>query len=345
MRCWIVAVLASLALVAAAPAAIPVVSQEPYIGAIVVDADSGDVLFAERADDKGYPASMLKLMDLLLILEFVDQGRLHYTDVIKVTAEASRIGGSQVYLKEHEEFTLEEMLYALMVQSANDAAAAIAIHVAGSKEGFIELMNKRATELGMTSTRFNSVHGLPPSEDAQPDVTTARDFALLSRELLKHPDTLKFTSVVRRPFRPNAASPFIMDNHNNLLDSFQGCDGLKTGFIRAGGYSIAATAKRGDARVVCVILGSKDKSTRDEKAKALMSRGFLVMPAKPPPPPPPPVVTNLPPPVVEANAPKGGVSAWFILAAAVGGAALAGGLAWYILTRPKRSDVVPRRPL
>jgi D-alanyl-D-alanine carboxypeptidase (penicillin-binding protein 5/6) len=345
MRRWIPFCLLVTLAALVAPAALPVVSKDPYIGAILVDADSGDVLYADRADDKGYPASMLKLMDLLIILEYVQQGRLTYADPIKVTAEASRIGGSQVYLKEHEVFSLEEMLYALMVQSANDAAAALAIHIAGSKEGFIQLMNQRAAQLGMTSTRFNSVHGLPPSADAQPDVTTARDFALLSREVLKHPDALKFTSVIKRNFRPSSPQPFGMENHNDLLASFPGCDGLKTGFIRAGGYSMSATATRNDRRVICVILGSREKAVRDAKAAALMSRGFLILPPKPPPPPPPPVVTNLPPvelpPVPEPE--RTGLPVWAVVLAALLGAALAGGAAWFFLVRPKGGDVVKRR--
>jgi D-alanyl-D-alanine carboxypeptidase (penicillin-binding protein 5/6) len=347
MRRLLIAFLTLTLLGAASRAAIPPVSKDPYLGAIVVDADTGDVLFAERADEKGYPASMLKLMDLLLILEYVEQGRLHYTDVVKVTVEASKVGGSQVYLDPRESFPLEELLYALMVQSANDAATALAIHVAGSKDGFIELMNKRAAELGMTSTRFNSVHGLPPSQDAQPDVTTARDFALLCREVLKHPDALKFTSTARRPFRASSPKPFIMDNHNNLLGVFEGCDGLKTGYTTSGGYSMAVTARRGENRVLCVILGSKDRKVRDSKASALMARGFLIMPPKAKPPPPPPVVTNFPPPVPEPvpEPVRTGVSWWIVLVAALAVLALGGGAVWYFRFRPRRrGDFVRRTP-
>jgi D-alanyl-D-alanine carboxypeptidase (penicillin-binding protein 5/6) len=167
------------------------ISKDPYIGAIVVDAASGKVLFEDGADIKGYPASMLKLMDLLIVLEKLQQGQLSLQDQVVASAKASKVGGSQVWLAEHETFTLEEMLYALMVHSANDVAVAITEKVAGSTEGFVQLMNEKAKQLGMNSTVFNSVHGLPPSTGQQHDVTTARDFSILCREIvMKHPEAL-----------------------------------------------------------------------------------------------------------------------------------------------------------
>src|SRR6266704_1103605 len=165
-------------------------ARSPYLGAIVMDAASGRVLFEDQADAKGYPASVLKLMDLLIILEKIEQRQLLLTDPVPVSAKAAKTGGSQVWLAEKESFTVDEMLYALMVQSANDAAVALAEKVGGSTEGVVELMNRKARELGMTSTVFHSVHGLPPGAGQEHDVTTARDLAVLCRELLKHPDTL-----------------------------------------------------------------------------------------------------------------------------------------------------------
>ena len=138
------------------------IAANPYLGAIVVDAATGKVLFEDKADAKGYPASTLKLMDLLIILEKIDQKQLTLQDTVNVSAKASHIGGSRVWLAEKETFSLDEMLYALTVQSANDVAVALAEKVAGSTEAFVELMNKRAQELGMTSTIIHSVHGLPP---------------------------------------------------------------------------------------------------------------------------------------------------------------------------------------
>src|SRR5512133_1310366 len=151
------------------------VSRNPYLGAIVLEASTGRVLFEENADARGYPASVLKLMDLLIILEKVERGQLSLQDSVPVSAKAARTGGSEVWLKEKESFTVDEMLYALMVQSANDAAVALAERVSGSTEDFVELMNAKAREVGVKNTVFQSVHGLPPGKGQQQDVTTARD--------------------------------------------------------------------------------------------------------------------------------------------------------------------------
>ena len=267
----------TLALVALTARAepLPTRSANPYAGAIVVDAANGDVLFEDKPDAQGYPASCIKLMDLLVILEKVEQGSLKLDENVTVTAESSTMGGSQVYLKEGEVFTIDELLYALMVQSGNDAAVALAIHVAGTKDGFTELMNEKAAALGMSNTVFHSVHGLPPGAGQEPDVSTPRDMTLLCRELLKHKDALRYTSTKERPFRPDAKEPFIMRNHNPLLASFEGCDGFKTGYFTKAGYSMAVTAMRKDNRVIAVILGSADRKGRNAKAAELLAKGFL----------------------------------------------------------------------
>ena len=163
------------------------IARDPYLGAIAVEAASGRVLFQDQPDAKGYPASVLKLMDLLIVLEKVEQKQLSFQDQVTVSAKASKTGGSQVWLAEKETFTVDELLYALMVQSANDAAVALAEKVGGTTDAFVQMMNQRAQQLGMTSTTFNSVHGLPPGAGQQPDVTSARDLTVLCRELLRHP--------------------------------------------------------------------------------------------------------------------------------------------------------------
>jgi serine-type D-Ala-D-Ala carboxypeptidase (penicillin-binding protein 5/6) len=262
----------------AARAKIAPISKDPYISALVIDAESGKVLFADQADTVAYPASVLKLMNLLIVIKQLEQGKLQLDDMVQVTREAAKTGGSQVYLDQKEQFSIEELLYALSVQSANDAAVALAIHIAGSKEGFVALMNQQAQELGMKSTVFHTVHGLPPSEGQKADETTAGDLALLCRELVKRPDALKYTSTKERGFRDNT---FIMRNHNHLLGAVDGCDGLKTGYFEAAGFSIAATAKRGGVRVIAIILGSKDRKVRDAKAAELLAKGFTLLPPKP----------------------------------------------------------------
>jgi D-alanyl-D-alanine carboxypeptidase (penicillin-binding protein 5/6) len=307
------AVLAGLSVAAAEAQRAPIatVARDPYAGAIVVNAADGAVLFEDRADVPAYPASMLKLMDALLVLERVEKGTLRLQDPVAVTAEAAGIGGSQVYLAEKEQFPVDEMLYALMIQSANDAATALAIHVAGSKDGFVQMMNARARQLGMNATEFNSVHGLPPATGQKPDVTTARDFARLCVNLTKRKDIFQYTSVAERGFRNGT---FIMRTHNGLLGTFPGCDGLKTGYYRAAGYSIAATAQKDGARVIAVVLGSATKAARDLKARELLSLGLASVartpvPPAPAPAPAPAVVTNLaakpPPPAAEGKGGRG----------------------------------------
>ena len=266
------------------------IARDPYVGALVIDAASGQILASDNPDAKAYPASVLKLMNLLIILDKIQAGALTLQDKVLITAEASKIGGSQVYLKENEMFTIDELLYALMVQSANDAATALAIHVAGSKDGFVELMNQRAHALGMKSTEFHSIHGLPPGPDQKPDVTTPRDMARLARELLKYPDTLRYTSTRERGFRNNT---FIMRTHNHLLGRIVGCDGMKTGYFTTAGYSMVATARRGDNRVIAVVMGSVSGKLRDTKTAELLAKGLMLMPKKPA---LAPAITNPPPP-------------------------------------------------
>ena len=258
------------------------IAATPYLGAIVVEAATGKVLYDDKADAKGYPASMLKLMDLLIILEKIEQKQIALQDPVQVSAKASHIGGSRVWLAEKETFSVDDMLYALTVQSANDVAVALAEKLAGSTEAFVELMNKRAQALGMTNTIIHSVHGLPPGLGQEHDVTTARDFALLCRELLKHKDTLRYTATRERAFRPNDPKHMVMmRNHDHLLGEVEGVDGLKTGYFAEAGYSIAITAERKGQRVIAIVLGSADRKVRDAKAAELVAKGFLALPAAP----------------------------------------------------------------
>ncbi|HVV00608.1 MAG TPA: D-alanyl-D-alanine carboxypeptidase family protein [Verrucomicrobiae bacterium] len=253
-----------------------IISKNPYLGAIVIDAATGKVLFEDHSDAKGYPASMLKLIDLYIILEKVEHKQLSLRDQVPVSAKAARTGGSQVWLAEKESFPLDDMLYALMVQSANDVAVALAEKVAGNTDAFVGLMNQKAKELGMKNTVFHSVHGLPPGRGQEHDWTTARDFATLSRALItRFPGALRYTSTRERIFRPDAGSKkVIMRAHNHLLGKVEGCDGLKTGYITAAGFSISATAARGGKRVIAVVLDSVDSKTRDREAARLLEKGF-----------------------------------------------------------------------
>ena len=222
-----------------------------------------------------------ELKQVVLILEKIEEHQLAFQDLVPVSAAAARTGGSRVRLAEKESFTVDEMLYALMVQSANDAAVALAEKVAGTTGAFVERMNARAKELRMNSTTFHSVNGLPPGPGQEHDVTSARDFSLLCRELLKHKDTLRYTSTRERPFRPNAGKKtVVMRTHNHLLGYVDGCDGFKTGWTAQAGYSIAVTASRKGQRMIAVVLGSADRKVRDAKAAELLAKGFAALPAR-----------------------------------------------------------------
>lgn len=254
------------------------IAEDPYIGAIVVDARTGEVLREDRAGRPAYPASMLKLMNLYVTLDAVKAGKVSLSDMVPVSVAASAIGGSQVYLDPRETFPLSELVYAMMIQSANDAAYLVAEHVAGSASAFVSLMNQKARDLGLSPvTRFVSPHGLPP-KDGRPDMTTAADFAKVCVGLLRdHPEALEYTSATYRQFRADARppfSPFDMRTHNPLLGSFPGCDGLKTGYFKRAGYSIAVTAERDGRRAIAVIAGSASKASRNDAARSWLEYGL-----------------------------------------------------------------------
>lgn len=263
----------------------PLQAQKPdYKGAIVIDALSGKVLFEDHADVVTPPASITKLMTFLVVHDQISSGVLSLQTPVPVNAASSRIGGTQVWLKEGESFPVEEMLYALLIQSANDCAHALATLVGGTPEAFVEMMNAKARQLGMTNTTFRSPHGLPPANRkiADGDLSTTRDIALLSRHLLLHTDVLKYSSVEVRNFRPSFAKgegQIVMRNHNHLLGNVMGVDGLKTGYTRGAGFCLAATASRNGRRVIAVSMGSPTGKIRDLNVAELLAKGFSLLPA------------------------------------------------------------------
>ena len=267
------------------------VGRNPWRGAIAVDVDSGRILFDDAADTPCLPASMTKMMLLLVVQERIEAGAVRTNDVVAVSERAFKTGGSQVYLDPRESFPLEDMLYAVMVQSANDAAVAVAEHVAGSCEAMVSLMNRRASELGMRDTSFSSVHGLPAAPGALDDVSTPRDMAILSRELCKHPGAMRYAGESYRVFRPEPRL-FEMRTHNPALQPgsrIPGADGLKTGYTRRAGYSLSVSAERGGRRVVAVMMGTavenakgeldpaSSKRLRNAKISELVERAFSAL--------------------------------------------------------------------
>ncbi len=260
-----------------------------YQGAIVTDAATGHVLFEDNADVVNPPASMAKLMSFAVLHDKLASGALTLQTPVRITNEDARMGGTQVYLDPRETFPVDELIYAMMIQSANDAAHALARAAAGSVEAFVELMNAKARELGMTHTTFRTPHGLPPPSRRvdDGDLTTPRDYALLCRYLVAQTEVLKYSSVRNRDFgAERKQGPQHMKNHNNLLGKVTGVDGLKTGYTEKAGYCLSATAERNGRRVIVVVMGSlgpngqKDLGkTRDLKAIELIERGFAALPA------------------------------------------------------------------
>jgi len=256
-----------------------------YKGAIVVEASTGKVLLEDNADVISPPASVTKLMTFLVVHDKLKAGTIQLDTPVTVTAQEANIGGTQVYLKEKEVFPVEELLYAMMIQSANDAATALARVAGGSREAFVQLMNARAKELGMTHTTFRSPHGLPPSNRSisESDLTSPRDLATLCRELLQNTDVLKYSSVQQRDFGASRKQgPVQMINHNHLLGKIAGVDGLKTGFTNGAGFCLAATAQRNGRRIIAIAMGSPDRVTRDLHVGELIERGFAALPPAPP---------------------------------------------------------------
>lgn len=257
----------------------------PYLGAIVIEAETGQVVFEDNADVVTPPASMTKLMTFAVLHDKLASNALALETPVTVTVEDSKIGGTQVWLKQGETFPVEELIYAMMIQSANDAAHALARTVAGSPAAFVELMNAKAHALGLTHTAFRTPHGLPPANRraADGDLTTPRDYATLSRHLLRETNVAKYTGVRQRKFgegRRPADRVIEMTNHNHLLGKVAGVNGLKTGYTNGAGYCLATSAERGGRRIIVIVMGSPDSKTRDLKVIELLERGFAAAPAR-----------------------------------------------------------------
>jgi len=243
----------------------------PFRSALLIEAETGQVLKSIRPRLRVIPASIVKMMTIFITLERVRDKSITLNDMVTTSKKASKIGGQQVYLKQGERFTLKELLKAVAISSANDAAYAVAEHVAGDAEIFVEMMNDRARELGMTDTHYVNVHGLPPNRGSPPNLMSSRDVGILAQELLKFPITTQWGRTKRASFR---GGKFILTNTNRLVGHFRGIDGLKTGFYRKAGFSIASTAKRGDLRLIAIILGSSRSRRRFKEARRLLSWGF-----------------------------------------------------------------------
>lgn len=238
--------------------------------AVLMEASTGKILYSKNADTPLPPASVTKIMTILLVMEKIDSGDMKLSDMISVSEYAASMGGSQVFLEAGEEMTVEDMLKSVVVSSANDAAVALAEAVAGSEEGFVKMMNDRASQLGMKNTAFENVTGL--DDDTVNHLTSAYDIALMSRELIvSHPSIHKYSSIWMDSIRNGE---FGLTNTNRLIRFYKGANGLKTGSTSKAGFCISATAERDGMELIAVIMGSESRDTRNEAAKKLLDYGF-----------------------------------------------------------------------
>ena len=240
--------------------------------ALLMDMETGTVLYAQNEHARLAPASVTKVMTMLLIMEAIDDGRIGWDDTVIASEAAAAKGGSQIYLKVGESMTVTDMVKSIAVSSANDCACAMAEHIAGSESAFVELMNKRAEELGMQDTHFVNCTGLDDEENAREHLTSAYDIALMSRELVKnHPDITKFTTIWMDTVRGGA---FGLSNTNKLVRFYPGATGLKTGFTSGAGYCLSATAERDGMGLIAVVMGCETSKDRFAACKQLLDYGF-----------------------------------------------------------------------
>ena len=237
--------------------------------AILMDAETGTVLFEQNADEALPPASVTKVMTLLLVMEAIEQNKLTLADMVTASAHACSMGGSQIYLEEGEQMSVEDMLKSVVIASANDAAVALAEHIAGTEEAFVAMMNKRAEELGMKNTHFENTNGLDDSVENH--VTSARDIAIMSAELISHKKILEYSSIWMDTIRNGE---FGLTNTNRLVRFYKGATGLKTGSTSKAKFCISATAERKGLSLICVVMAAPTRDIRNATATALLDWGF-----------------------------------------------------------------------
>ena len=251
--------------------ALPVQAADPK-SALLMDAATGTVLYENNAHEALAPASVTKVMTLLLIMEAIDSGRIGWEDTVTASEAAAAKGGSQVYLKVGETMTVSDMVKSIAVSSANDCACAMAEHLAGSEAAFVDLMNKRAAELGMNDTHFVNCTGLDDDPAAKSHRISAHDIAVMSRELLaNHPDIKNFTTIWMDTIRDGA---FGLSNTNKMVRYYPGCTGLKTGFTSGAGYCLSASAQREGMELIAVVMGAESSQDRFAACKGMLDQGF-----------------------------------------------------------------------
>lgn len=237
--------------------------------AVLMDANTGTLLFEMNKDERLPPASVTKIMTLLLVFEALENNVIKLDDILQVSENAASMGGSQIFLEPGEKMSVEDLIKSVVIASANDAAVTLAEHIGGSEEAFVYSMNKRAKELGMNNTYFENATGL--DDDTTMHLTTAYDIALMSRELLKHEKIMEYTTIWMDTVRNGE---FGLSNTNKLIRFYKGATGLKTGSTSKAGFCISATAKRENLHLISVIMGSESSQTRNAAATKLLDLGF-----------------------------------------------------------------------
>lgn len=237
--------------------------------ALLMNAETGEIVFAKNEEEAMAPASVTKIMTLLLVMEAIADGRVSVDSQVPISAYAASMGGSQVFLKEGESMTVRELIKCTVIASANDAAVALSEYVYGTEEAFVRAMNERASALGMKNTNFENTTGL--DDTTANHVTSAKDIAIMSRELIKHPMVLEYSSLWQESIRNGE---FMLTNTNRLVRYYDGCTGLKTGSTDKAGYCISATAKRDGMNLIAVVMGAETRDERNYIARSLLDYGF-----------------------------------------------------------------------
>ena len=267
--CWL-AVLALVGTMGAGVKAAP--AEVAAKSAVLMDATTGTILYEQNSSDALAPASVTKVMTMLLIMEAIDSGKLSWEDTVTASEAAAAKGGSQIYLKVGETMSVSDMVKSIAVSSANDCACAMAEHLAGSEAAFVDMMNQRAQELGMENTHFVNCTGLDDEPEADSHRTSAADIAIMSRELLtKHPDIKNYTTIWMDTVRNGT---FGLSNTNKLVRFYSGATGLKTGFTSSAGYCLSASAMRDGMELIAVVMGSETSQARFAACKSLLDYGF-----------------------------------------------------------------------
>lgn len=238
--------------------------------AILIERDTGKVLYEKNSDQPLPPASMTKIMTMILIMEALDEGKITFKDKVRASEYAASMGGSQIFLEPGEEMTVNELLKGIAIGSGNDASMAMAEHLAGSEDKFVEMMNKKAKEIGLKHTKFQNPTGLPVDDH----YSTAHDMAMMGKELLKYEDIINYTSKYEDYLREDTDKKFWLVNTNRLVKFYPGVDGLKTGFTGQAKYCLTATAKKGNMRVIAVVFGANTPKERNNEVTKMLDYAF-----------------------------------------------------------------------